>query len=404
MTFEARSLLKANVCFGAHIICMHINWMCYTCLSGRERVNSTNNWRGESVQLKSIWTWVSVLLLSFVLGSCKSGSNPDVSADTAAIVNKKEIKLAEVEKMFQNKVKQSNQKPSTEEAQALRLDILRQLIDNEMLMQQAAKEKLEATESEISAKFTELKKNFTEERFQEFLKQQGLTAAEIREEMKKNITIEKLLNKEITSKISVSDAEIKDFFSNNKQNFNLPDAWHVYHILITPKRNQAQVMEDRHTFDAQTVQEAQDRAVRVLKRVLGGEDFQVVARDNSDDSASAQSGGDLGFLSAQQMQQIGPGFRQAVETLKPGETFSKPIVTQYGFHIVRVTEKNPAGQRELSDPAVQANIRQAILSRRDDLYKSAYLDKIRNEASVRNVMAEKIFDQIGTTAQTTGKK
>ena len=95
----------------------------------------------------------------------------------------------------------------------------------------------------------------------------------------------------------------------------------------------------------------QERVLRLLKRVLGGEDFGVVARDNSDDSTSAASGGELGFFSAQQIEeQIGPGFRQAVQSLKPGETFARPVVTQYGFHIVRITEKIPAGQRDLQDP------------------------------------------------------
>ena len=174
--------------------------------------------------------------------------------------------------------------------------------------------------------------------------------------------------------------------------------------MITPKSNQSQVAGNTKGFDAQTVQEAQDRVLRVLKRVLGGEDFRVVARDNSDDSTSAPSGGDLGFLSAQQMeQQIGPAFSQAVQSLKPGETFAKPVVTRYGFHIVRVTESAPAGQRDLSDTAVQANIRQTILGRRDNLLKSAYLDKVRNDAVVRNVLAEKILDEMGKTAQPAAK-
>lgn len=350
-----------------------------------------------------MWICAIVLLLSFGLVSCKSG--PKVTSDTAAIVNKKEIKLAEVEKLFQNKAKQSNQTPSPEEAQTLRLDILRQLINDEILMQQAAKGGLEATEAEINTKFTDFKKNFTEERFQQFLKEQGLTADDIREELKKSSTIEKLFNKERTSKISVSDAEISDFFNKNKQNYNLPETWHVCHILITPKSDHAQVEGNTRGFDAKTIQEAQDRVLRVLKRVLGGEDFRVVARDNSDDSRFAPSGGDLGFLSAQQMeQQLGLAFRQAVQSLKPGETFAKPIESQYGFHIVKVLEKTAAGQRDLSDAGVQANVRQLILGRRENLLKTAYLDKIRNEASVQNVLAERILDEIGKTAQPAAKK
>jgi len=328
-----------------------------------------------------------------------------VTADTAAIVNMKEIKLADVEKIFHNKTKQSNQIPSSEEAQTLRLDILRQLINEEILMQQAARDLVEATEAEINTKFTDFKKDFTEERFQQFLKDQGFTVDDIREEFKKSSTIEKLYTKGITSKIGVSDAEISDYFNKNKQNYSLPDTWHVYHILITPKIKKAQVEGNTKEFDAQTVQEAQDRVLRLLKRILGGEDFRVVARDNSDDSTSAPSGGDLGFFSAQQMEQrIGSAFRQAVQTLKPGETFAKPVVTQYGFHIVKVAEKMPAGQRDLSDSTVQANIRQTIFSRRENLLKTAYMEKVRNEASVRNVLAEKILDEMDKTARPAVKK
>lgn len=348
------------------------------------------------MQIKNIWICAIVLLLSFGLISCKSG--PKATDDTAAIVNGKEIKLAQVEKIFQNRTRQSNQVPSSEEAQSLRLEIVRQLINDEMMMQQAAKDKLEATESEINTKLTDFKKNFTEERFQQFLKEQGVTVDDIRDELKKSSTIEKLYTKEITSKISVSDAEIRDFFEKNKQSFNLPETWHVYHILISPRANQPQAGSVK-AVDAQSVQEAQNRVAGVLKRVLGGEDFAVVARDSSDDSSSAQSGGDLGFLSAQQMeQQIGPSFRQAVQSLKPGETFSKPVVTAYGFHIVRITEKAPAGQRDLSDPAVQSNIRQVILTRRDNLLKSAYLEKIRDGSTVRNLLAEKILAETAKTA------
>ena len=256
----------------------------------------------------------------------------------------KEIKLTEVEKLFQNRVKQSNQTPSPEEAQTLRLDILRQLINDEILIQQAAKDGLAATEAEIQTKLAAFKKNITEERFQQSLKEQGLTVDDIREEIKKNSTIEKLYNKAMTFKASVSDDEISDFYNKNKQNYNLPETWHICHILITPKSDQSQIEGNTRGFDAIAIQEAQDRVLRVLKRVLGGEDFRAVARETSDDARFAPSGGDLGLLSAQQMeQQLGPPFRQAVQSLKPGEIFAKPIVTRYGFQIVKLLERPHRG-------------------------------------------------------------
>jgi peptidyl-prolyl cis-trans isomerase SurA len=355
------------------------------------------------VRIKGIWICLIVLLLSCGLISCKSGSK--VTADTAAIVNGKEIKQAELEKLFQNRLTQSKQIPSSGEAQGLRLEILQQLINDEMLMQQAAKDKVEATATEINTKYAAVKGSLTEERFQQALKEQGLNAEDIREELKKSATIEKLLNKEITSKISVSDAEISEFFSKNKQNFNLPETWRLRHILIVPKSSQAPGAGNARGVDAQGVQAAQTRVLDLLKRVLGGEDFQTVARNNSDDPNSGQTGGDLGFLSAQQMdQQIGPALRQAVQTLKPGEILPKPVATQYGFHIVQVVEKAPAGQRDLSDASVQANIRRNILNQRDNLLKAAYLEKLRNESVVRNLLVEKVLDEFNKSVQPAVKK
>ena len=124
-----------------------------------------------------MWICAIVLLLSFGLVSCKSGpkvtSDTVATADTAALVNKKEIKLAEVEKLFQNRVKQSNQTPSPEEAQRLRLDILRQLINDEILMQQAAKDGLEVAEAEIQTKLTDFKKNIRKIAFNSLSKSKG---------------------------------------------------------------------------------------------------------------------------------------------------------------------------------------------------------------------------------------
>jgi peptidyl-prolyl cis-trans isomerase SurA len=335
--------------------------------------------------------------------SCKSGLK--VSADTAAIVNGKEIKQAEIEKLFQNKIKQTRQTPSSGEAQSLRLEILQQLINDEMLMQQAAKDKVEATTAEINTRYAAVKGNLTEERLQQALKEQGLSVEDVREELKKSATIEKLFNKEITSKISVSDTEISEFFSKNKQSFNLPERWRLRHILVVPKSSQAPGAGNARGVDAQGVQAAQTRVMDLLKRVLGGEDFQTVARKNSDDPNAGQTGGDLGFLSAQQIeQQIGPAFRQVLQNVKPGEIIPKPVVTQYGFHVVQVVEKAPAGQRDLSDASVQASIRQNLLNQHDNLLKAAYLERLRNGAVVRNLLVEKVLDEFNESAQPAAKK
>jgi len=320
-----------------------------------------------------------------------------VGPDTAASVNQTEIKNAEVEKVYQNRLKQAGQTPSAEEASTLRLNILSQLINDEMLMQRAAADKLIASEDEVNVKFTEFKKDYTEEKFQQFLKDQGVSVDDIKKEIRKSATIEKLYNKEITSKISVAESEIQDYFARNKANYNLPESWHVLHVLVTPFAD-PQINNARND-DAKTDDAARQKVAGLLKRILAGEDFSIIARDYSEDSSSAQAGGDLRLLSLQQLEAIDPRFRQAVQSLKVGETFASPIPTKYGYHLVKLIEKEAGGQHELTDPKVQADIRQAIFNRKETLLKTAYLEAVRNQTVVKNLLAQKILaDAAGSGA------
>ena len=346
---------------------------------------------------KSSWI-VGVLCLGLFVGSRCSSGRPQIAPDTAAIVHQSEIKIAEVEKVFQNRIKQTSQAPAGEEATTLKLNILSQLIMDEILMGRASKENLTASEAEVNAKFTDFKKNYSEEKFQQFLKDQGMTVDDIRKELLKNATIEKLYNKEITSKISVAESEIRDYFSKNRANYNLPERWHVMHILVTPWPDPQ--INNAKNDDAKTDEAARQKVQNLLQRIVNGEDFAAVARDYSEDSSTAPMGGDLRLLSAEQLNALDPKspFAKAVQSLKAGETFRSVIVTKYGYHIVKLVEKEAAGQHDLTDPKVQSETRQAIFARKEALLKTAFLETARNETTVRNLLAEKILTDMGGSA------
>ena len=110
-----------------------------------------------------------------------------------------------------------------EEAQALKFQLLTSMINDEILLQMASSASLGATDAEVETKFTDLKSQYTEEQFQDMLKQQKMTVDEVKGEMRKALTLEKLITKEITSRITVSDSEIRDIFEKNKASFNLPE-------------------------------------------------------------------------------------------------------------------------------------------------------------------------------------
>jgi peptidyl-prolyl cis-trans isomerase SurA len=348
--------------------------------------------RSAPVLKKTAWI-VAAGSVALLAGGCKTRLK--VSSDTAAVVNQSEIKISAVDKVFHNRIKQASQNPAPEEGATLKLNILSQLVMDQILMERAAKDNLTATETEVNAKFIDFKKNYTEEKFQQFLKEQDMTVEDIKKELIKNATIEKLYNKEITSKISVTEAEISDYFNKNRSSFNLPDRWHVLHILVTPWAD-PQINNSRND-DAKTDEAARQKVQGLLGRILGGEDFATLARDYSEDSSTAPIGGDLRLLSVEQLDALDPksSFTRAVQSLKPGETLPSIVVTKYGYHIIKLLEKERGGQHELTDPKVQSDVRQLVFGRKESLLKAAFLEVVRDEATVRNILAERTLAEAG---------
>ena len=329
---------------------------------------------------------MAIVLLISGMG-CSSG--PNVNSDTAAIVNQTEIKLSVVNKRFEGEVRQSTRKLSPEEASTFKLNILSQLINDHILMEQADEDNLTASDAEVSTRFTEFKKDYTEEKFQEFLNEKALTAEEFKEQLRKSATIEKLYNKEITSKISVSEAEIEKLFANNKANYNLPESWRLAHILVTDAKDPR--VNNSQKDDAGTPGEAGEKVQRLMQRLLSGEDFSRLAIEYSEDPDSAQRGGDLGFATAPQLEKVSPELKKAVMRLKMEQVFPRPIRAGYGYHIVKLIAKERGGQHDLTEPQVQADIRQTIFLRKETLLKIAYLQVVRNRAKIRNILAETLL-------------
>jgi len=332
-------------------------------------------------------------LIAGLLLTASCGSASKASADVVARVNGRDVTTAQLEKQFQNRLNGAEQPPSAEEAQDLKLQVLNQLINDQILLEMASTAGLSATDAEVDVKFNEFKSQYTEEKFKDLLKEQKMTIDDIRNELRKSITIDKLVNKEITSKISVTDAEIKNFYEKNKESFNLPESYHIAHILVTPVADPD--LRNGKSDDAKTADEARQKAARLLKDVQGGKDFATVARESSEDPSSGPNGGDLNFQPLQAIENIDPRLAQAIQKMRPGETYPQVIETRFGFHIVKLMEKDAGGQKDLSEPRVQAQVRQAIFNRKDQTLKNAFSEAARNKATVVNYLAERILATAG---------
>jgi peptidyl-prolyl cis-trans isomerase SurA len=336
---------------------------------------------------------VTAVLCLVVLSGCGSGAS--VSEDIVARVNSKDITAAELEQLYQSRVATADPAPTPEEAQALKFQLLTQMINDEILLQMAASSSLSATDAEVDTKFTDLKSQYSEEQFQDMLKQQKLTADDVKTEMRKALTLEKLITKEITSRINVSDNEIRDVYEKNKASFNLPEGYRLQHILVTPFA-EAQVTNAKRD-DARSPADARTKAERLYRDIQGGQDFAIMARDWSEDSDSAPSGGDMGFRALADLEMVDPKLAQAVQRLKIGES-SALIDTKYGYHILKLLEKDAGGQKDLSNAQVQAQIRQAIFGRKEEMLRAAFSETARNKAQISNYMAERLLESVGRAA------
>ena len=319
-------------------------------------------------------------------------------------MNGKKIPAAELEKYYRNQTADSPQQPaqpvSGEQATSLRLNILKDLIDNEIIMQHAEKLGLLATDDEVEQKFNEIKSPYSADDFKKKLQERGISEADFKRDLRRTLTAQKVMNKEITSKITVTDADIKDYYNAHKSEFNLIEPqYHLAHIWITTQPNPQvhNLKNDKARNDA----EARKKAQMILNRLDSGEDFATLAMNYSEDPESTGNGGDLGFTPASSLNDTDPATRDAVSKLKPGQYSGLIIVLNpqtkqpFGYRVVKLVSKEPAGQREFSDPRVQQAIREQLRDRREQLLKAAYYEVVRDQAKVQNYLAEQVLKGSG---------
>ncbi len=325
-----------------------------------------------------------------------AGCNRTHGADVVATVNGHAILRVDMDRMYQAQLGQNEgQQPSPEDADALRLRVVRELIDEEIVEQRAAKMNLTATTEEVDAKLAEMKAPYSEDQFAARLKESGRTLDDVKHDLRRSLTIDKLLNKEINSKVTVSDADIASYYNQHKAEFDLIETqYHLAAIRVTsiPSPQPGNLQGSKATTDA----EAKKKIEALKNRLDSGEDFGAIAMNFSEDPNTASSGGDMGFVPESQLRSD-PTVGAAILKLKPGQmTEIFPLIDAQskkavGYTIYKLLEREPAGQREISDPVVQQHIRQLLHDGRSQLLKNAYFEMLRDQAKVENFFAEEIF-------------
>ncbi len=326
-----------------------------------------------------------ILACTFVTCLLLVSCNKPVSPNVAATVNSHAITFAELDKNFQSQFPSAGERPSDDQSMFQKLELLRTMVDGEIMVQRAEKSGLLATDADVEAKLNELKAPYTQEEFQRQLQSRKMTVEDLKAQLRRDLSVNKLFNKEITSHININDKDITDFYNSNRASFNLPEPQiHMAQIMVTSAPNPE--VHNLKNDKAQNEEQAVKKIQNLLARIRQGEDFAQLAQNYSEDPASAQNGGDLGFIAESALERASPELRKTVLSIPPGQV-SNIIKTSEGFRILKVIAKEPAGQRELNDPRVQQTIRETLQNRKDQLLRAAYVEVARNEAKVMNYLA-----------------
>lgn len=330
------------------------------------------------------------------LVACRQEIAP--GSDVWAVADGKQIMRQDVEKVFRTRVSPDAPAPSQETALSLKLQILDELINSEILLERANKMNLVATDAEVDEKFTESKSPYTEEEFQKKLQESGITVDDLRSDIRRQLSIQKLLNREVVSKISISEQDVTDFYNGNRAQFNVVEPrYHIAQIVITPRPDPN--VYNRKNDKAKNEAEAGRKAAMLAQKLDAGADFTQLAMDYSEDP-SASTGGDLGFEPESAFNKSDPVLKKAVLSLKTGQE-TQPIHTKDGgYLILKLIAKESAGQRELADAQVQQAIRDGLRTRKEQLLRSAYLVEARDEAHVTNYLARQILESSGKLPET----
>ena len=351
------------------------------------------------MQVESLFSarsrFAGLVLLSFALLAPLAGCHRSPAPDVIATVNGKQILRSDLEKYYKASLGDSPQQPSPEQAEIVRLNFLRQMIDDEILQQRAAKLNVAASDEDVNAKLTEMKAPYTQEEFDKQLKLRNETLDDLKRDMRRQLTTAKLLNKEIESKINITDAEINGYFEAHKADFNLIEPrYNIARIAVTstPSPKTANLQNNKASGDA----DAKKKIQNLHDKLESGEEFGAVAMSYSEDKDTSSNGGDMGFIPESQLH-AEPEVYNAISKLKPGQfTDVLPIVDPSthrtnGYAIYKLLSREAAGQRTLTDVRVQQLIRQSLRDGHAQLLKSAYFEMLRDNAKVNNYLADQIL-------------
>lgn len=315
-----------------------------------------------------------IVVLTLILVSASAwAADKKAPEDKVAVVNgvtiSKDTYDRELDFFVRRAAPGGKQIPDVQMAQ-MKNEVLESLIDRELLFQESKKQGIQVKSEAVSDQLQKIKQRYpNKEEFKKLLSNMGLTESEVQAQIERGMAIQKLIDKEVTEKIKVSDEETKSFYDKNPQLFQQPEQVKASHILI---KVQTDAPDDQKAA-------ARKKIEAVQQKVQKGEDFATLAKTYSE-GPSGPKGGDLGYFRRGQM--VKP-FEETAFSLKPDET-SEIVETQFGYHLIKVNDKKPA--QKMTYAEVKDRLNDNLKKQKTDSEANTYIETLRKDAKIEKFL------------------
>ncbi len=325
--------------------------------------------------MKHLNRWLAFPALILAVGlltsaqASETGAKGSDDADKVAVVNDTVISQADFNKEFEPLLKRlalQRQKPEGDELEKLRKEVLENLINRELLFQEARKKGITVDDGAVEEEFAQLKKQFqNEEHFQQTMDQMEITQDSLKAQIRQRLVIQKLIEEHVAKDVAVSDAEAKAFYAANTEKFKQPEQIRASHILV--KVDPEATDEDK--------EEARKKLEAVQTQLEAGGDFAELAKTHSE-GPSAPRGGDLGYFGRDRM--VKP-FEEVAFGLESGQV-SDIVETQFGYHLIKETGHKEA--RTIPYEEIEEKLKAHLKEQKIQEAVAKHLDQLKEKADI----------------------
>jgi parvulin-like peptidyl-prolyl isomerase len=246
--------------------------------------------------------------------------------------------------------------------------LLQDLIMDKLVAEAASSENV--SDADVDAELAKVKGQFPDDKaFQEQIAQAGMTPDELKKNIRTGLQQSRWMKSQVKTS-EITDDQAKSFYESNIKEFEQPETVKASHILF---------MVDPDA-QADVVKQKEEAATKAAERAAAGEDFTKLAKELSEEPGASESGGDLGFFPKDRMV---PEFADAAFAQKVGD-ISKPVKTQFGWHVIKVTDKKAAGTMPFDQ--VKEQVAAYLKSNNQREAVQAVLNKLKESAKIETFL------------------